>query len=101
VSGWVFDKAQWMPLHYCRIAAGWQDACGHAARARLSCTLGKRREGCAMKKRLAMAGIGLVPTACAIALFGRPGSSINAESYQQIEVGMTRRQVEDILGGTQ
>jgi hypothetical protein len=51
-----------------------------------------------MKMRLAMAGIGLAVTACIVAFCISP-SRITYESYQQIRVGMSRPQVERILGG--
>jgi outer membrane protein assembly factor BamE (lipoprotein component of BamABCDE complex) len=56
-------------------------------------------EGQIMKMRLAMAAIVLAVTACVFALFVGPGSYITIGAYQRIEVGMTRWQVEDILGG--
>ena len=52
-----------------------------------------------MKKRLALAVIALVLTACVAAFYFRPGSSITADAYQRIQLGMTRQQVNDLLGG--
>jgi hypothetical protein len=52
-----------------------------------------------MKKRLGLAVIVLAATACFTAFFVTTRSDITAHSYQRIQVGMTRQQVEDILGG--
>jgi hypothetical protein len=52
-----------------------------------------------MTKRLVLTAVVLVLTACPIALCVRPCASITVDSYQQIQVGMTRQQVERILGG--
>jgi hypothetical protein len=51
-----------------------------------------------MKKRLALAIAVLAMTVCAVA-FVRPGGSITVDQYQKIEVGMSRKQIEEILGG--
>jgi hypothetical protein len=54
-----------------------------------------------MKVRLAVAVVVLAMTACVAAVCRQPGkpSSINFDSYQQIQKGMTRKQVEVILDG--
>jgi hypothetical protein len=54
-----------------------------------------------MIKRLALA-VGLlvlVGSAFALWLHHATASRINAEAYEQIQVGMTRQHVEDVLGG--
>jgi hypothetical protein len=58
----------------------------------------KGGEGWIMKKRLALAMVVLAPTVSAVA-FVRPGGSITVDQYQKIEVGLSRRTVEEILGG--
>jgi hypothetical protein len=51
-----------------------------------------------MKRRWWAVVLGL--TACLAGLFIlRPGGSISEESYQKIQVGMTRQDVESTLGG--
>jgi hypothetical protein len=55
-----------------------------------------------MKLRHALAGIVLpvlALTLCVTALCSRTGNTITYEAYQQIQVGMSRQQVEEILGG--
>jgi hypothetical protein len=52
-----------------------------------------------MKLRLALAGIVLALTLCIAVLCSRPRSSITHEAYQQIEIGMSRQQVYELLGG--
>jgi hypothetical protein len=52
-----------------------------------------------MKKRVVQALIVLATMACVVALFVRPGGSIDFDSFQKLKVGMNRQQVEDILGG--
>ena len=42
---------------------------------------------------------GFVLGVCVAALCFHPGSSITIEAYRQIQLGMTRQQVEEILGG--
>jgi hypothetical protein len=54
-----------------------------------------------MKKRLMLAIGVLVLAACALTLWLRHSNAgrIDHDSYHKIEIGMTRKQVEDILGG--
>ena len=52
-----------------------------------------------MKKRVALAVIVVALTTGAAAVCFRPGSCINADSYQKIEAGMTQEQIREILGG--
>jgi hypothetical protein len=54
-----------------------------------------------MKKRLALSATVLVLTMCVIVFFFHPtkGGDISYASYQKLTKGMTRKQVEDILGG--
>jgi hypothetical protein len=54
-----------------------------------------------MKKRLALAVAALVLAACALTLWLRHlnADRIDHDSYYKFEIGMTREQVEDILGG--
>src|SRR5207247_963515 len=59
-------------------------------------------EGATMTKRgllAAVAGVALLALVIAIFFLSRPRSSITFDSYQQIQSGMTRLQVESILGG--
>jgi SmpA / OmlA family len=51
-----------------------------------------------MKKRMLLVVAVLALTVCAAACV-RPGGSITFDQYQKIEVGMTRQQVEETLGG--
>jgi hypothetical protein len=54
-----------------------------------------------MKNRLASWAVVLVLVACAMVLLFRPtkGSDISFANYQKLTIGMTRQQVENILGG--
>jgi hypothetical protein len=61
----------------------------------------KRREGRTVKKRLVLAVGVLAISVCILAVWinlSKPGG-ITLDSYDQIQVGMTRQQVEEILGG--
>jgi hypothetical protein len=51
-----------------------------------------------MKKRLALTGIVLATIACVTVVWLR-SSGITEDAYQRIQVGMTRKQVEGVLGG--